>query len=116
MKKTEFFITESAIILSDSPLGCRERMSPKFHTLEILNYRKEKKKKMVGPSPRLRLLLIILFLFCQGPSASAHGKLKIVTTVAPITDIVRNVGTGYVDVTGIVPEGTDSHTFEPVPT
>lgn len=71
---------------------------------------------MVGSSPRFRLLLIILFLFDAGPSAAASGKLKIVTTVAPITDIVRNVGAGYVDVTGIVPEGTDSHTFEPVPT
>jgi zinc/manganese transport system substrate-binding protein/manganese/iron transport system substrate-binding protein len=29
---------------------------------------------------------------------------------------VQNVGAGYVNVTGIVPDGTDSHTFEPVPT
>jgi ABC-type Zn uptake system ZnuABC Zn-binding protein ZnuA len=38
-----------------------------------------------------------------------------VTTVAPITNIVQNVGGELVDVTGIVPEGTNSHTFEPAP-
>jgi zinc/manganese transport system substrate-binding protein len=67
-------------------------------------------------SARLQLLILMLFLSHTAPlTAGADGKLKIVTTVAPITDIVRNVGGGYVDVTGIVPEGTDSHTFEPVP-
>ena len=42
-------------------------------------------------------------------------RIDVVTTVAPITNIVRNIGMGYIDVTGIVPDGTDSHTFEPVP-
>lgn len=42
--------------------------------------------------------------------------LKIATTVAPITSIVANIagGTGT-KITGIVPEGTNSHTFEPKP-
>ncbi len=42
--------------------------------------------------------------------------LKIATTVAPITSIVANIagGTGTL-ITGIVPEGTNSHTFEPKP-
>jgi ABC-type Zn uptake system ZnuABC Zn-binding protein ZnuA len=42
--------------------------------------------------------------------------LNIATTVAPITSIVANIagGTGSV-VTGVVPEGTNSHTFEPKP-
>jgi ABC-type Zn uptake system ZnuABC Zn-binding protein ZnuA len=42
--------------------------------------------------------------------------LSIATTVAPITSIVANIagGTGSV-VTGVVPEGTNSHTFEPKP-
>lgn len=44
------------------------------------------------------------------------GVLTIATTVAPITSIVANIagGTGTL-VTGIVPEGTNSHTFEPKP-
>lgn len=43
------------------------------------------------------------------------GKLRVATTVAPITSIVANVGGDRVAVTGIVPEGTNSHTFEPRP-
>ena len=38
-----------------------------------------------------------------------------VTTVSPITNIVQNIGGEAVSVTGIVPEGTNSHTFEPAP-
>ncbi len=43
------------------------------------------------------------------------GGLRVVTTVAPITSIVAAVGGDKVDITGIVPEGTNSHTFEPKP-
>lgn len=48
--------------------------------------------------------------------APITGVLTIATTVAPITSIVANIagGTGTL-VTGIVPEGTNSHTFEPKP-
>lgn len=35
--------------------------------------------------------------------------------MSPITNIVQNVGGCRVSVTGIVPEGTNSHTFEPAP-
>lgn len=42
-------------------------------------------------------------------------RLNVVTTVAPITNIVKNVGGDRIDLHGIVPEGTDSHTFEPAP-
>jgi ABC-type Zn uptake system ZnuABC Zn-binding protein ZnuA len=38
-----------------------------------------------------------------------------VTTVAPITSIVANIGGDVVQITGLVPEGTNSHTFEPPP-
>jgi ABC-type Zn uptake system ZnuABC Zn-binding protein ZnuA len=57
---------------------------------------------------------------CGGDEAGAGGReaggrLQIATTVAPITSIVANVAGDRADVTGIVPEGTDSHTFEPRP-
>ncbi len=42
-------------------------------------------------------------------------RLNIATTVAPITSIVSNVVGSLADVEGIVPEGTNSHTFEPKP-
>jgi ABC-type Zn uptake system ZnuABC Zn-binding protein ZnuA len=41
--------------------------------------------------------------------------VSVVTTVSPVTNIVQNVGGERVAVTGIVPEGTNSHTFEPAP-
>ena len=44
-----------------------------------------------------------------------RARLQIATTVAPITSIVANVVGGLADVRGIVPEGTNSHTFEPKP-
>jgi ABC-type Zn uptake system ZnuABC Zn-binding protein ZnuA len=48
-------------------------------------------------------------------SARSDGKLEVGTTVAPITSIVANIGGDRVHITGIVPEGTNSHTFEPKP-
>ena len=41
--------------------------------------------------------------------------LLVVTTVAPITNIVSNIAGDRIRVVGIIPEGTDSHTFEPRP-
>jgi ABC-type Zn uptake system ZnuABC Zn-binding protein ZnuA len=44
------------------------------------------------------------------------GPVNIATTVAPITSIVANIAGGSgATITGIVPEGTNSHTFEPKP-
>ena len=50
-----------------------------------------------------------------GGGTSRRDQLHVVTTVAPITSIVANIGGDKVAITGIVPEGTNSHTFEPVP-
>ena len=53
---------------------------------------------------------------CLGGSVISGGPLGIATTVAPITNLVALiVGDSGVTVTGIVPEGTNSHTFEPPP-
>lgn len=38
-----------------------------------------------------------------------------VTTVAPITSIAANIGGDRITLVGMVPEGTNSHTFEPPP-
>lgn len=50
-----------------------------------------------------------------GPRFPDDGRLRIATTVSPITSIVANIGGDRVHVIGIVPEGTNSHTFEPAP-
>ena len=53
-------------------------------------------------------------------SASASGAapssgLVVATTVSPLTSIVAAVAGDNVTIEGIVPEGTNSHTFEPEP-
>jgi ABC-type Zn uptake system ZnuABC Zn-binding protein ZnuA len=53
---------------------------------------------------------------CGGADASADdGKLHVVTTVAPITSIVASVAGDRAVIDGLVPEGTNSHTFDPPP-
>jgi ABC-type Zn uptake system ZnuABC Zn-binding protein ZnuA len=48
-------------------------------------------------------------------AATAPERLRVVTTVAPITSIAAAVIGDEADITGIVPEGINSHTFEPKP-
>ena len=48
-------------------------------------------------------------------AGSTDDSLQVVTTVAPITSIAANVIGDCAEIVGIVPEGTNSHTFEPPP-
>ncbi len=48
-------------------------------------------------------------------TAPPTARIKVVTTVAPLTNIVLNIGGNRIDLHGIIPEGTNSHTFEPAP-
>jgi ABC-type Zn uptake system ZnuABC Zn-binding protein ZnuA len=48
-------------------------------------------------------------------STPVNTKLSVVTSVSPITNIVKNVGGDRIDLIGLVPEGVNSHTFELVP-
>lgn len=50
-----------------------------------------------------------------GGTADTTTKLNVVTTVSPITSIVYNIGGDRINLIGIVPEGVNSHTFEPAP-
>jgi len=78
-----------------------------------------------GQVRRATLLLVCTTLAltaCSGDRPAAPGesqrgraKLKVVTTVAPITSIAANVAGDMAEIVGIVPEGTNSHTFEPAP-
>jgi ABC-type Zn uptake system ZnuABC Zn-binding protein ZnuA len=61
------------------------------------------------------LFALLAAVSCTGGPSADDGRVRVVTTVAPITDIVRNVAGATARVDGIVPEGTDSHTFEPTP-
>ncbi|MBM2826803.1 MAG: periplasmic solute binding protein [Dehalococcoidia bacterium] len=68
------------------------------------------------------LTLSMVVAACASPrgvapseGADLGGKLKVVTTVSPITSIAENIGGNRIELEGIVPEGVNSHTFEPVP-
>jgi ABC-type Zn uptake system ZnuABC Zn-binding protein ZnuA len=70
--------------------------------------------------PRVTALLAtaaLLTLPACGSDAAQGGddRLKIVTTVAPITSIVAAVAGDHARIDGLVPEGTNSHTFDPPP-
>jgi ABC-type Zn uptake system ZnuABC Zn-binding protein ZnuA len=65
-------------------------------------------------------LLVGLLVACGAAPTPASGSevkatLSVVTTVSPITNIVYNIGGDRIRLTGIVPEGVNSHTFEPAP-
>ncbi len=69
-------------------------------------------------NPRILLLLTLLSLLsaCVGISSEPQsGRLQVVSTVSPLTNIVYNVTGDLVDLTGLVPAGADSHTFELAP-
>ena len=60
--------------------------------------------------------LVLTGCSSSSESDSAAGdRLLVATTVSPITSIVSRVGGDCVEIRGIVPEGTNSHTFEPAP-
>ena len=65
------------------------------------------------------LALLLGFSSCgrqeERKPVATEKKLKIVTTVAPITSIVENVAGDHAEVAGVIPEGINSHTFEPIP-
>jgi ABC-type Zn uptake system ZnuABC Zn-binding protein ZnuA len=64
----------------------------------------------------LASLVVSLVVVLLPPAASAQqGRLKVLASVAPIADLVRNVGSSRIDLVQLIPDGIDSHTFEPRP-
>lgn len=62
------------------------------------------------------LIAVLLFTACTPVApATQDGKLVVVSTVSPITNIIYNIGGDHITLSGIVPEGVNSHTFEPAP-
>src|SRR5258708_32537773 len=64
------------------------------------------------------LLAVALIISTLGPTAPAFArdpKLKVATTVAPHADLIREIAGDRVDLVQLIPDGTDSHTFEPRP-
>ena len=57
----------------------------------------------------------LLSLTACGGLSDEDGILQVVTTVSPITSLAENIAGTRAAVIGVVPEGTNSHTFEPRP-
>lgn len=72
-------------------------------------------RKLIGVATALLLLVGVACSSGSGTEDGAEDRLQVVTTVSPITNLAQNVGGDLVEITGIVPEGTNSHTFEPAP-
>ncbi|HXF51789.1 MAG TPA: metal ABC transporter substrate-binding protein [Dehalococcoidia bacterium] len=72
-------------------------------------------------APLLLLLLPLVAAFAascggdDGGGGEISGKLRVVTTVSPITSIAENIGGDRIELEGIIPEGMNSHTYEPPP-
>ena len=85
---------------------------------------------------RLRRVVVAALDGCSATSGSRHAtaeraagtslgwqdeltggpdKLDVATTVAPISSIARNIGGDRIRLRGIIPDATNSHTFEPAP-
>lgn len=64
-----------------------------------------------------RLLVVLAFLAaaCGSESSAPGGRLTVITSVAPLTNIARNIVGDLVSLDGVIPPGVDSHTFEPTP-
>ena len=59
--------------------------------------------------------LMAVLLWSSASGAAQDRRLNVLTTVAPLTNIVKNVGGPHIELRGLIPGGTDSHTFEPTP-
>lgn len=70
----------------------------------------------------MRRKILILSAFClftvalsfESSALDSH-KPKVLSTVSPLTNVVHNIGGSLMELHGLIPEGTDSHTFEPAP-
>ena len=99
-----------------------EKTSPP-HTRH-LKIRQGQVRNLLPSLHKIAKLLILtpwlVFAGCQQDTekptvVKAENRLMIVTTVAPITSIAENIAGDKVRISGIIPEGVNSHTFEPLP-
>src|SRR3954452_2057704 len=68
---------------------------------------------------RLSLLLVLALLVGSTlrttPVAAQPTSLKVVTSIMPIADLIRNVGGDRVEVTALVPPGGEPEDYDPTP-
>ncbi|MBW5445756.1 manganese transporter [Cohnella sp. CFH 77786] len=74
------------------------------------------KTRLKGSVQRLALTMLVVLLSACGASGAAtpegEDKIKVTTTVGMITDLVKQVGGGHVEVTGLMKAGVDPHLYK----
>lgn len=64
------------------------------------------------------LFMVLFLVACNSaaqPEVQPPGNLKVVATTSIIGDIVKNIGSEAIDLTVLIPAGSDPHSYEPVP-
>jgi len=70
---------------------------------------------VVAQSPLASLSASVPHLGWQDALTGGTDKLDVATTVAPISSLARNIGGDRIRLHGLIPDATNSHTFEPSP-
>jgi len=69
-------------------------------------------------SKRLSLFILLVVLpvnFTQVAQAAEEGRIGVMTTIAPISEFIEQIGGERVQVTVMVPLSANEHTYEPTP-
>lgn len=61
------------------------------------------------------IFLAFMLSVMPAPALGASGRLKVVASIAPLADFVREVGKNKVDVLLLLPPGASPHSYEPLP-
>lgn len=59
--------------------------------------------------------LVLFFSGCAAPASQSGGKFRVVTTLFPQYDFVRQIGGDRVSVSLLLPPGVEAHAYEPTP-
>jgi len=72
-------------------------------------------RKILGSLIALALIASLSACSTNSETSAQDTRPLVATTVSPITSIAASIGGDRIRIEGIVPEGTNSHTFEPSP-
>ncbi|OGO01198.1 MAG: hypothetical protein A2Y72_02535 [Chloroflexi bacterium RBG_13_53_26] len=75
-------------------------------------------KSLFGKAGRVAALAMVVLVLLGGLACSSStdsDKLKVVATIFPLADFVKNVGGDKVEVTTLMSAGDSPHTWEPLP-
>jgi ABC-type Zn uptake system ZnuABC Zn-binding protein ZnuA len=72
-------------------------------------------RRFIASTFLLALVVALTWLGSACADEAESDGLLVVTTVAPLRDIIEQVGGDRISVVALVPEGTNSHTFDPPP-